>query len=324
MRSLRCALLLALLLLTNAQETLKVIKRYSELSTLASILNNTDSDVAQFLLTNSSQYTFLAPTDKAFKEANIDSDNAYMFINLLKYHVIPEIINSTTWESSPFPATLLAKAPLVNLPENKTQVLFAKKDGKYLSVSYGLGGAKIVQPDIPTSNGIIHQVDHVLSPPINPSEVMKAANLTRFLELMRRTGFVNAMDKFKGITMFVPTNAALETLDWSKLRGITLDNLVKYHIVTPTVGYSADLKNGTLPSLHGANLIITKSGTSVTVNNAKLVMQDILTNNGVLHVVDSILKPSPMVDASGVSSSARRAAIISIHLLISIIILHAM
>ncbi|MHC5740295.1 MAG: fasciclin domain-containing protein [Nostoc sp.] len=102
-------------------------------------------------------YTVFAPTDAAFSalpKATLDQllqpANKKQLVKLLSYHVIPGGITSQqltsgevkTVEGSPVKITV---------------------DGASNSIT--VNNAKVSQPDIPASNGIVHVVDQVLLPP---------------------------------------------------------------------------------------------------------------------------------------------------------------
>ena len=84
-----------------------------------------------------------------------------------------------------------------------------------------------------------------------------------------------------------------------------LSKLLDYHIVPGKhfVGYSANLPNATiLKSRQGENLTITFASNSLFVNSARVLQEDILISNGVLHVIDNVLdynasnvKPVPAI-----------------------------
>lgn len=60
----------------------------------------------------------------------------------------------------------------------------------------------------------------------------------------------------------------------------------------PSVAYSTDLSNTSLPTLQGSELDITvdPSG-AVFVDGARVINTDVLLANGVLHVIDAVLSP---------------------------------
>jgi len=71
-----------------------------------------------------------------------------------------------------------------------------------------------------------------------------------------------------------------------------LANVLNYHIVNGShpVGYTSNLINGTqLQTRQGGKLTVTFASNSLFVNSARVLQQDILLSNGVLHVLDNIL-----------------------------------
>ena len=80
-----------------------------------------------------------------------------------------------------------------------------------------------------------------------------------------------------------------------------LQRLLDYHIVnSSTVLYSNNLPNGTvLRTRSGQNLTITFASNSLFVNQARMLQQDLLLSNGVMHVIDNFLDPdAPSVTAN--------------------------
>ncbi|OKH53740.1 beta-Ig-H3/fasciclin [Calothrix sp. HK-06] len=105
-------------------------------------------------LSGQGPYTVFAPTDAAFNAlptGTVDNllkpANKQKLVKLLGYHVVPGRVTSRQLKSGN-----------VNTVE-----------GQSLKVSVNTGvtvnGAKVVQADIPASNGIVHVVDKVLLPP---------------------------------------------------------------------------------------------------------------------------------------------------------------
>jgi transforming growth factor-beta-induced protein len=90
--------------------------------------------------------------------------------------------------------------------------------------------------------------------------------------------------------VFAPTDAAFDALGTAPT-GDALKNVLLYHVVMGAVG-SGDLKAGAVPTLlSGKNLTIDLSG-GVKVNGANVTMANIVTKNGVIHVVDKVLVPN--------------------------------
>lgn len=96
------------------------------------------------------------------------------------------------------------------------------------------------------------------------------------------------------LTIFAPNNDAFQNIG-SALAHMSIEELTKvlgYHVVKGNnfIGYSSNLLNGTTLKTHqGNNLTITFTSNSLFVNSARVLQQDILISNGVVHVIDNVL-----------------------------------
>ncbi|MBN3881279.1 MULTISPECIES: fasciclin domain-containing protein [unclassified Nostoc] len=102
-------------------------------------------------------YTVFAPTDAAFSalpKATLDQllqpANKKQLVKLLSYHVIPGGITSQQLTSGE-----------VKTVEGSPVKITVDRASNSITVN----NAKVSQPDIPASNGIVHVVDQVLLPP---------------------------------------------------------------------------------------------------------------------------------------------------------------
>lgn len=110
------------------------------------------------------------------------------------------------------------------------------------------------------------------------------------------------MNTTPDVTIFAPTNQAFQNIG-SALPGLSADDLTKiltYHVIAGTVGYSTRLANGTsIATVNGANVTITVDDDGIFVNNAEVVIADVLVANGVVHVIDQVLNPNNATVADG-------------------------
>jgi len=100
-------------------------------------------------------------------------------------------------------------------------------------------------------------------------------------------------------TVFAPTDEA-----FAKLPAGTVENLLKpenkaqlrriltYHVVSGRVMAADVVKLKSAKTVNGDMVSVTVAGSSVTVNNAKVLKTDIAASNGVIHVIDTVLIPS--------------------------------
>jgi len=132
-----------------------------------------------------------------------------------------------------------------------------------------------------------------------PENAMGADNLTTLVAAVKAAGLVETLSSTGPFTVFAPTNDA-----FNKLPKGTVDNLLKpenidklkavltYHVVAGRYT-SKDLKNGmTLTTVNGQNLKITKKGKNWMVNGAKILVPDVIDQNGVSFVIDNVLLPN--------------------------------
>lgn len=121
----------------------------------------------------------------------------------------------------------------------------------------------------------------------------------------------------KDITIFAPSNMAFEAVGSAlkKLSTKALTSILEYHVINGTVAYSSDLGNASVKSAAGMDLNITVIDGAIFVNAARVINSDILLDNGVLHIIDTVLnpnntmKPMPsattgMIEFSGASSAS--------------------
>lgn len=105
-------------------------------------------------------------------------------------------------------------------------------------------------------------------------------------------------DTFKGqgpFTVFAPNNDAFKTVPAKTMDELAsnparLTAVLTYHVV-PAQVMAAEVKNGPVKSVQGANLTLARAGASVTVEDAMVVTADVKATNGVVHIVDRVLLP---------------------------------
>jgi uncharacterized surface protein with fasciclin (FAS1) repeats len=72
----------------------------------------------------------------------------------------------------------------------------------------------------------------------------------------------------------------------------TLTEILLYHVF-PSIIISDDLSDGIMTAtlLEGASVTVSVNANGIFFNEAQVVAADILTNNGVVHKIDSVLIP---------------------------------
>jgi uncharacterized surface protein with fasciclin (FAS1) repeats len=105
------------------------------------------------------------------------------------------------------------------------------------------------------------------------------------------------IDTLKGpgpFTVFAPTDEAFAKIPKADLDALLKDKakltaVLTYHVVAGKV-MAADVKPGKVKTVQGTELTVSTGG-GVMVDNAKVVKTDIVADNGVIHVIDSVIIP---------------------------------
>lgn len=135
---------------------------------------------------------------------------------------------------------------------------------------------------------MLHIIDKVLTIPASDSATAAAANLTSLTSALTTAKLVQTVDGLKDVTIFAPSNAAFASIASvaANLSATALADVLQYHVVQGTVGYSTKLSNTTLKALDKKDLTIRIVGGNVYVNSAKVITANVLVANGVVHVID--------------------------------------
>ena len=121
---------------------------------------------------------------------------------------------------------------------------------------------------------------------------------TTLVTAVKAAGLAETLSGAGPFTVFAPTNEA-----FNKLPAGTVDNLLKpemkkdlsgvltYHVV-PGALRAADLKDGQkLKTVEGYELSVSIKDGKVMVDGANVTIADVISSNGVTHVIDAVVMP---------------------------------
>lgn len=120
----------------------------------------------------------------------------------------------------------------------------------------------------------------------------------QFNTLVKAVQAAGLVDTLKGpgpFTVFAPTDAAFAKLPAGTLEKLLADKaaltkVLTYHVVSGKV-MAADVKTGPVKTVEGASARLMAKDGKVMINKANVVKADIATDNGVIHVIDSVILP---------------------------------
>lgn len=256
-------------------------------------------------------FTVFAPTNAAFAklpagtvETLVKPESKATLVSILTYHVVPGVYKSSD----------LTDGLVLKTVEGKT-LKFSRVNGK-LWIN---GSAMVEIADVISKNGVTHVIDTVLMPANSVysetgvevggalmvrsldivDNALNAKNVTTVVAAVKAAGLVDTLKSAGPFTVFAPTNDA-----FAKLPAGTVENLVKpenkatlvdiltYHVVSGAYKTS-DLKNGLmLTTVEGKKLMFTNVNGQIMINGKAMIQTpNVISKNGVTHVIDTVLMP---------------------------------
>jgi len=127
------------------------------------------------------------------------------------------------------------------------------------------------------------------------------ADLSTLVTALQTAGLVDTLNGQGPFTVFAPTNEAFAKLDPALLQQLlttdvsTLREILLYHVVAGQI-ISTQLENGQeVKTVQGAELKVTVNASGTFINDAMVIIPDVMACNGVIHVIDTVLiPPSPV------------------------------
>ena len=260
-------------------------------------------------------FTVFAPTDQAFADAGIDlaaldtPEGKAVLSDILLYHVV----------AGEVPSTALSDCMTTTAVNGQT-LAFTIGD------SVMVNDATVTLSDVATSNGIIHVIDTVLTPSDAPSDITETAQCTgahtSLVAALIQAELAETLQGEGPFTVFAPTDQAfadagidLAALDSPEGKA-QLSDILLYHVYAGTV-LSTDITEGmTLQMVNGKNATFTLSS---SIDGANITSVDIVTSNGIIHVIDAVIIPQAEVSEEEDSNIVLIASIIGIVLVVLII-----
>ncbi|MEZ9710875.1 hypothetical protein BCT86_05450 [Vibrio breoganii] len=249
------------------------------------------------------ELTVFAPTDAAFEkflmENNLTADELLGspdLADILTYHVYAGEVDAAT-------AIGLA-GNTVGMFNGDNVALSLSGDNLLVNTS------TVTATDIITGNGIVHVIDAVLVPPADMGEptsniVETAVNDGRFTVLVQALITANLdgalADENETYTVFAPTDDAFAALlaelniDAATLlanpdlTNILLNHVIQGAAVDSVTAMSLNGTNATTMAMKEIAIAIDDETDTLTVGGSNVIIRDIYTTNGVIHVIDAVI-----------------------------------
>ncbi len=251
------------------------------------------------VLAGDGPFTVFAPTDAAFARLDAGTVDALLgdipaLTNVLTYHVVPGEVDAATALTLTLAGTVQGSNIVV---ENQLGNVVLNRD------------SLVIDADIQASNGIIHVVNRVLLPPASPAAdpapepqgtiVDVAVTDGRFTTLVAALTAADLVGTLAGngpFTVFAPTDDAFAALPPGTVEGLlddipALTSILLYHVVSGDVRAADVVTLTSAPTLQGSDVAVRVENGNVFIDDSQVIITDIVTTNGVIHVIDAVLIP---------------------------------
>lgn len=161
--------------------------------------------------------------------------------------------------------------------------------------NYGAKAMKTNYSPAKHNQGGLMKVSARVQPDIVDTAI-SAGSFNTLVTAVKAAGLVGTLKGNGPYTVFAPTDAAFAKIPADTLNGLLADKdalrkVLMYHVVPGNVTASQVVKMSSAPTAQGSKVMI-NSANGVKINNANVVKADIMTSNGVIHVIDTVLLPN--------------------------------
>ncbi len=257
-------------------------------------------------------FTVLVPDNIAFNRSGYGNHDALLteslsiLNNMVSYHIL-----GGKWEFN--------KLPFSFNQEIRTDAgarMFVTRWVKNADTILMINGTRITARNLPASNGLIQVMSEVLPPLVNKTvsdAVAADTSLTLLNVALQQSGMKEQLASDEVYTLMVPSNRALRAAGYGSIDKINAEDpavlrrLLSYTMfkgrkfVYDYILTTSSTNQSEQAMLNGNNIIIkvisksdgtqdiTLKGTG-NAQPANIVKRNVLAGNGVLHVVDALLK----------------------------------
>jgi uncharacterized surface protein with fasciclin (FAS1) repeats len=138
-------------------------------------------------------------------------------------------------------------------------------------------------------------------------------NFTTLLAAAEAADLVDALKSEGPLTVFAPTDDAFAALPEGTVEALLQDidaltAILTYHVTVGAVTSDQVVQLTSVPTLNGAELTVTVMDGKVMIDNANVIITDIQTTNGIIHVIDAVVIPGNAQADGGSDAVAYKSA----------------
>lgn len=329
------AILTGTLAQTNNTNGITSFLRNNDYESLASLLERYPGLIS--LLQSNGSKTLLAPSDTAFGNLGIDDNINVTTLELQQrfaYHILNGTIRLADFPPPGFSHLIVPTFANSSLTANNNRkqvvVLSQETDSarrkEIVEVQYSSyfpsndDGSAAKDGPIFNNTVLIQKIDAVLHVPTNLSATIPQLGIAAFEQHLDPVELFNSTQQINAITLFAPSDQAFLDIDdaFSKTSTQQQRTIMANHLINGTILYSSQLPSSTnqtainATSASGQTLTFTNRDGTLFVSSgnvsAKIVRSDALLDNGVIHLIDTVLFKTKLNQTAANDASASAAS----------------
>lgn len=124
---------------------------------------------------------------------------------------------------------------------------------------------------------------------------VQAGQFNTLVEAVKAAGLVETLSSEGPFTVFAPTDEAFAKIPADTLQAVLnnreqLTAILTYHVVPGKLMASDVVRSSQLQTVQGQSITVSTEG-GVRVDDANVIQTDIEADNGVIHVIDTVIMP---------------------------------
>ncbi|CAK8675277.1 unnamed protein product [Clavelina lepadiformis] len=168
---------------------------------------------------------------------------------------------------------------------------------------------RVTVTDIINDNSVVHFIDNIIDEitgSIADYITERFDEFSTLLTVLSNSGLLEKLHSSNGsYTLFAPTNEAFRDIPVNTEPGKCLDAFARNHISERVLCTAGVERGQNLRTLFGDNITVIERNGKQFIGDSEIKVHDIMRTNGVIHVINRVLKPTSVSSVLDVLSSEK-------------------
>jgi uncharacterized surface protein with fasciclin (FAS1) repeats len=123
----------------------------------------------------------------------------------------------------------------------------------------------------------------------------RSLEIRTFVDALNNAGLSDVLKNRGPFTVFAPSDSAFGRLSANEKKSLlsdreSVEKLVAGHVVQGKM-LITEVKPGKTKTIDGSTITLTSDNGLVKVDNASVIQSDVIADNGVIHIIDTVVRP---------------------------------